>query len=40
MVATVLGVLTVIGGLLISGYYLAVVRPQIADAEDGEIPDP
>jgi hypothetical protein len=38
MVATALGVFTVIGGLLISGYYLAVIRPQIADAEDGRLP--
>jgi hypothetical protein len=37
MVGTFLGVLTVIGGLLISGYYLAVVRPEIAAAEDGQI---
>jgi hypothetical protein len=38
MVGTFLGVLTVIGGLLISGYYLAVVRPEIAAAENGEVP--
>jgi hypothetical protein len=37
MVGTFLGVLTVIGGLLISGYYLAVVRPEIAAAEEGRI---
>ncbi len=37
MVATALGVLTLIGGLLLSGYYLAIVRPQIADAEDGRL---
>ena len=40
MVGTFLGVLTVIGGLLISGYYLAVVRPEIAAAENGEVPGP
>ena len=37
MVSTFLGVLTVIGGLLISGYYLAIIRPEIAAAEDGRI---
>ncbi len=31
------GVFTVIGGLLVSGYYLASVRPRIAAAERGEI---
>ena len=39
MAAVFLGVLTVVGGLLISGYYLAVVRPEIAAAEDGRVPD-
>jgi hypothetical protein len=38
MIASALGVLTLIGGLVISGYYLAVIRPQIADAEDGRLP--
>jgi ABC-type Mn2+/Zn2+ transport system permease subunit len=38
MIATALGVFTVIGGLAISAYYLAVIRPQIADAEDGRLP--
>ena len=37
MVATALGVLTVVGGLVLSGYYLAVVRPEIADAENGRL---
>jgi ABC-type Mn2+/Zn2+ transport system permease subunit len=37
MVATALGVFTVIGGLLISGYYLTVIRHQVADAEDGRV---
>jgi len=40
MAGVFLGVLTVIGGLLISGYYLAIVRPEIAAAENGEIPGP
>ena len=35
MVTTALGVLTVIGGLVISGYYLWIIRPEIAAAEDG-----
>ena len=35
MVGTALGVLTVIGGLILSGYYLTVIRPEIAAAEDG-----
>jgi hypothetical protein len=39
MAAVFLGVLTVVGGLLISGYYLAVVRPEVAAAEDGRVPD-
>lgn len=37
MAATALGVFTVVGGLVISGYYLAVIRPQIAAAEDGPL---
>jgi ABC-type Mn2+/Zn2+ transport system permease subunit len=39
MAAVFLGVLTVVGGLLISGYYLAIVRPEIAAAEEGRLPD-
>lgn len=35
MVCTALGILTLVGGLLISGWYLVIVRPEIADAEDG-----
>ncbi len=35
MVSTALGVLTLVGGLLISGWYLLIVRPEIAAAEDG-----
>ena len=40
MACTALGVLTVIGGLLLSGYYLLVVRPVIAAAEDGDFREP
>lgn len=32
-----LGVFTVIGGLAVSGWYLVLVRPEIAAAEDGRI---
>jgi hypothetical protein len=39
MAATALGVFTVVGGLLVSGYYLAVIRPQIAAAENGQVGD-
>ncbi len=39
MAAVALGVLTLLGGLLVSGWYLAMVRPEIAAAEDGQIPD-
>ncbi len=39
MVATALGVLTVIGGLLLSGWYLLVIRPEIAAAERGQVRD-
>lgn len=31
------GIFTVVGGLLVSGYYLASIRPRIAAAERGEI---
>lgn len=37
MVAIMFGVLTVIGGLIISSWYLAAVRPLVRAAEDGEI---
>jgi hypothetical protein len=37
MAAIALGVLTVIGGLLLSGWYLLVVRPEIAAAETGQV---
>jgi hypothetical protein len=35
MAAILLGFLTVLGGLVISGWYLLRVRPEIRDAEDG-----
>ena len=35
--AILFGILTVAGGLLISGYYLAVVRPRIAAVERGDL---
>jgi hypothetical protein len=31
------GILTVVGGLLISGYYLVSIRPHVAAAEEGDI---
>ncbi len=37
MAVIMFGVLTVVGGLLISGYYLARVRPAIAAVERGEV---
>jgi hypothetical protein len=37
MVATALGVLTVVGGLVLSGWYLLVIRPEIAAAENGQV---
>lgn len=37
MAAIMFGVLTVVGGLFISGYYLARVRPEVAAAERGDI---
>ena len=39
--ATILcGILLVPAGLCISAWYLVRVRPAIADAEDGKVPDP
>jgi hypothetical protein len=35
MAAILVGFLTVIGGLLISGWYLLRIRPEIRDAEEG-----
>lgn len=37
MAVIMFGVLSVIGGLLISGYYLLRVRPTIAAAESGQV---
>lgn len=37
MALILFGVFSVIGGLLISGYYLARVRPRIAGVEGGEL---
>jgi hypothetical protein len=37
MAAVGLGVLTLIGGLLISGWYLLVIRPEVAAAEEGQL---
>jgi hypothetical protein len=37
MAAIMFGVLTVIGGLVISSWYLAIVRPRVRAAENGEI---
>ena len=36
MCAIAFGVLILVGGLLISGYYLTKVRPQLAAIENGE----
>jgi hypothetical protein len=33
-----LGVLVLVGGLAVSGWYLAKVRPIVAAAEDGRLP--
>ena len=37
MAAIMFGVLTVIGGLIISSWYLTSVRPRIAAAEEGDV---
>jgi uncharacterized membrane protein len=37
MAAIMFGVLTVIGGLIISSWYLTSVRPRIRAAEDGDV---
>ena len=34
------GILTVVGGLLISGYYLVRVRPELAAVERGDLGEP
>lgn len=38
MAAILLGILSVVGGVLISGWYLVRVRPAVAGAEDGRFP--
>lgn len=37
MAVIMFGVLSVIGGLIISSWYLVGVRPRIRDAEDGKL---
>jgi hypothetical protein len=37
MASIMFGVLTVVGGLIISSWYLAMIRPRIREAENGEI---
>ena len=37
MAAIMFGVLTVIGGLIISSWYLGLIRPRIREAENGEL---
>jgi hypothetical protein len=39
MAAIMFAALTVIGGLILSTWYLTRVRHDIADAEDGRVPD-
>ena len=40
MAAVLVGFCSVVGGLLISGYYLTRVRPDVSGAEQGQLPDP
>ena len=40
LVAILLGFLSVVGGLLISGWYLLKVRPLVAACERGPVPGP
>ena len=40
MVVIAAGILTVIGGLLLSGWYLLRIRPQLAAIENGDIGTP
>jgi hypothetical protein len=40
MGAILVGVLSVLGGLAVSGWYLLRVRPRVAAAEDGRLGDP
>ena len=37
LAAILFGILTLVGGLVISGFYLVSVRPRIAAAENGDI---
>lgn len=37
MVVIAAGILTVIGGLLLSGWYLLRIRPQLAAIENGDV---
>jgi hypothetical protein len=37
MAAIMFGVLTVIGGLIISAWYLTSIRPRIRAAEEGDV---
>lgn len=37
MAATALGVFTLVGGLVVSAWYLAVIRPEVAAAEEGRL---
>jgi hypothetical protein len=37
LAAVLVGMCSVLGGLLISGYYLLWVRPAVADAEEGRL---
>lgn len=37
MAAILCGILTVLGGLVISSFYLLRVRPRVAAAEDGDL---
>lgn len=39
MAAILCGILSVLGGLVISTYYLMRVRPDVADVEAGKLPD-
>jgi hypothetical protein len=38
MAAILVGFLTVVGGVVISSWYLLRIRPQVAAAEDGRFP--
>jgi hypothetical protein len=40
LIAILFGFVSVVGGLVISGWYLVRVRPVVAAAERGALPDP